>query len=111
MLQETLSLQKKIMINDFDKSSIEMIDWSCANCGCTQWMPKELNDHLIKNHKTFYCLHGHGNHYSKKTEIEEIQGKLMNEYAKNAQLEKVIIELKTKVQKLERSFINRIFKK
>ena len=98
------------MINDIDKSSIDMIDWSCANCGCQQWMPKDFNEQLRNNHNTFYCVNGHGNVYNKKTDIEEIQGKLMNEYSKNAQLEKVISDLKTKVEKLEKSFVNRIFK-
>jgi hypothetical protein len=57
------------MINDFDKSSIQMVDWSCANCGCTQWMPQEFNEQLRKNHNTFYCINGHGNVYNKKTDI------------------------------------------
>lgn len=98
------------MINDIDKSSIDMINWSCANCGCQQWMPKVFNEQIRNNHKTFYCVNGHRNFYSKKTDVEEIQGKLMNEYSKNAQLETVISDLKTKVEKLEKSFVNRIFK-
>lgn len=98
------------MINDIDKSSIEMIDWSCANCGCVQWMPQTFNEQLRVNHKTFYCINGHGNIYKEKTNIEEIQGKLMNEFSKNAQLETVIKRLNIKVEKLERSFINRILK-
>lgn len=98
------------MINDIDKSSIEMVDWSCASCGCVQWMPQRFNSQLRENHNTFYCLNGHRNYYSKKTDIEEIEGKLMNEYSKNAQLETKIKTLEQENQRLSRSIVNRIFK-
>lgn len=87
-----------------------MIDWSCANCGCVQWMPKTFNDQLRISHKSFYCLNGHGNYYYKKTNIEQVEDKLMNEYAKNAQLESQINDLKAENSKLKKSFVNRIFK-
>lgn len=54
------------MINDFDKSSIDMVDWSCARCGCVQWMPKLYNEQLRSNHNAFYCINGHGNVYPEK---------------------------------------------
>jgi hypothetical protein len=100
------------MINDIDKSSIDMIDWSCCNCGCVQWMPKTFNEQLRGTHATFYCVNGHGNYYSKKTELEEVQGRLMNEYSKNAQLESVIVALKNEITELKgRNFIERIINK
>jgi hypothetical protein len=83
---------------------IEMYDWNCARCGCAMSMPQELNAQLRSNHKEFYCVSGHPNVYNKKTDIEDIQGKLMNEYAKNAQLE-------AEIARLNKSLINRIFKK
>ncbi len=89
--------------NEIASSEVEMVEWSCATCGCVQWMPKGLNDSLRSNHNSFYCVTGHANVYTKKTNIEEIQGKLMNEYAKNAQLE-------TEINKLKKSLVNRIFK-
>lgn len=91
------------MIIDNNISEIEMVEWPCASCGCVMWMPKSLNEQLKGSHATFYCVSGHSNVYAKKTPVEEIEGKLMNEYAKNAQLE-------SKVKELEKSFINRIFK-
>ena len=91
------------MANNIAKSEIEMYEWGCATCGCVQWMPKNFNDQLRASHDTFYCLIGHRNVYTSKTPIEEIEGKLMNEYAKNAQLE-------AKIEKLKKSFINRILK-
>lgn len=91
------------MINDIDKSSIDMSDWQCAKCGCQQWMPQKLNAQLRRTHNTFYCVNGHANHYYKKTDSEEIENKLMNEYSKNAQLE-------SRIKQLEKSFLNRIFK-
>lgn len=89
----------------FEKNDayIEMHDWFCASCGCLMSMPKELNGQLRRSHAKFYCVSGHVNMYSTKTELEEVQGKLMNEYAKNAQLEK-------EIEKLKKSVVNRIFK-
>ena len=98
------------MKNDIDKSSINMVEWSCCSCGCTQWMPKDFNEQLRVSHKTFYCINGHPQLYNKKTDTEVIEGKLMNEYSKNAQLENTINQLNIKVKKLEQSFINRIIK-
>lgn len=99
------------MINDFDKSSIEMAEWSCASCGCVQWMPKTFNDQLRTSHNNFWCLNGHPNIYKKKTELEELQGTLMNEYAKNAQLEATINSLNKKIEELDKSFLDRFFPK
>lgn len=82
-------------------AEIDMYEWSCATCGVVMHMPKDFNDQLRKSHQTFYCLTGHKNVYNTKTDIEEVQGKLMNEYAKNAQLEAEIKKLKT-------SLVNRI---
>jgi hypothetical protein len=75
------------MINDIDQSSVEMIDWMCCSCGCVQWMPKTFNEKLRSSHQPFYCLNGHVQVYTKKTELEEFELKLAAEYAKNAQLE------------------------
>lgn len=88
-----------------------MIDWNCANCGCTQWMPADFNTTLRNNHKTFYCVNGHGNVYNKKTDIEEIEGKLANEYAKNAQLEKLVENLTTENNELKKTFFQKLFNK
>lgn len=78
-----------------------MSEWRCASCDCLMTMPKTLEDKLRETHNRFFCVFGHGNSYNKKTGIEDLQGKLMNEYAKNAQLE-------TEITKLKKSFINRI---
>jgi len=78
---------------DIDKSSLEMTEWTCCACGCVQWMPTDHNDSLRRSHKTFYCVNGHSQHYPKKTPIEEVEEKLMNEYSKNAQLESRIKKL------------------
>jgi len=64
------------MINDIDKSSIDMVDWSCANCGCQQWMPKDFNESLRRSHNTFYCVNGHGNVYGGKIGIDNLPKKL-----------------------------------
>jgi len=93
-----------------DNLFIEMYEWACPTCGCTMQMTKNFNDSLRATHKIFYCLNGHGNVYSKRTEFEEVQGMLMNEYAKNAQLEKKIVDQEKEITRLKKSFINRIFK-
>lgn len=81
--------------------NLEMVEWSCTQCGCVQMMPKEFNDKLRQNHQTFWCMNGHGNLYNTKTTNEELELKLMNEYAKNVQLE-------NEIRKLKKSFINRL---
>ena len=73
-----------------------MIEWNCCKCGIVGKMPTTLNEQLIANHKTFYCVHGHSQCYAKKTSIEEVEEKLMNEYAKNAQLEKRVKDLENR---------------
>lgn len=87
------------------EETIEMYAWGCATCGCLMAMPKKLNDQLRSNHQTFYCISGHSNYYSKKTDMEEVEGKLMNEYSRNAQLENKIKELES------RGIIDRIINK
>jgi len=99
------------MINDFDKSSIQMVEWSCASCGCVQWMPVNLNEQLMSNHKRFYCINGHGNFYQTKTTLEEVELKLANEYSKNAQLEDLIKKLTKENERLKKSFFNKFFNK
>lgn len=87
-----------------DNVYVEMFEWSCAACGCVMTMTKDFNEQLRVNHKVFYCLNGHGNIYRTKSTIEELEGKLANEYAKNAQLE-------VEIEKLKKSFLNRLFDK
>lgn len=86
-----------------NESTIEMYEWACASCGCVMWMPTDMNEQLRSSHKTFFCISGHRNVYNTKTDIEEVELKLTNEYAKNAQLE-------SRIKELEKSLINRIFK-
>jgi hypothetical protein len=93
-----------------DVSKIEMYEWQCCTCGCTMWMPKFFNDSLRRTHQTFYCVCGHSNHYAKKTDTEELEGKLVNEYSKNAQLEKEIEKLRTKILN-HRSLFSKLFKR
>lgn len=111
------------MINDIDKSSIEMVEWTCASCGCVQWMPLSFNEKLRENHKTFHCLNGHAQGYYSKTSIEQLEDKLAGEYAKNAQLEARISQLehenseissikeslKLISEKANKSFLKKIF--
>ena len=90
------------MNNYADNESVQMYKWSCASCGCIMCMTDNFNNKLRESHQTFYCVNGHANIYNKKTNIEDIEAKLMNEYAKNAQLEE-------KIKELNKSLINRIF--
>jgi len=73
-------------------------------------MPEDYNKQLRASHSIFYCVNGHDNVYYKKKDIEMAEGLLMNEYSKNAQLEKIINQLNIKVKKLEHSFINWVLK-
>jgi len=98
------------MKSESNKSSISMFEWSCCSCGCVQWMPEDYNEQLRLSHKNFFCINGHTQGYIKKPDTEVVEGKLMNEYSKNAQLENTINQLNIKVKKLEQSFINRIIK-
>jgi hypothetical protein len=74
-------------------------------------MPQDLNDQFRSNHKSFYCVNGHGNVYNKKTTIEELENKLANEYSKNAQLEIKIVKLEKELDDIKSSsFFKKLFK-
>lgn len=81
---------------------IEFIEWSCARCGCVNCMPTSFNEQLRATHKTFWCVNGHANVYNHRSSLEVTEEKLMNEYAKNAQLE-------VQIKKINKSLFNKIF--
>ena len=98
------------MIDDYAKSSVEMHEWMCANCGIVQWMPKDFDEKLRNSHQVFYCVNGHQNVYKQKTKVEDLQDKLANKYSVNSQLESLVNKLRSENEELKKSFVNRIFK-
>lgn len=84
---------------------VEMHQWQCASCGISMFMPEHVNTSLKQSHKTFYCIHGHPNLYSTKMPTEEIEGKLLNEYSKNAQLDGTVKKLRRRIKLLTRAAI------
>lgn len=66
---------------------INMVEWTCCECGVVMQMPEELESSLQESHDNFYCVNGHANYYPEDEEEIELQQKLQNEYVKNAQLE------------------------
>lgn len=85
--------------------------WNCATCNCRQSMPTDFMERLRGNHNAFFCYNGHKNYFNKKTDIEEVEGKLMNEYAKNAQLEAQIKELKDEIKIYKSNVFIKLFGK
>lgn len=90
---------------------VEYYFWNCATCNCRQSIPLDFILRLRENHNTFYCYNGHKNVFNKKTELEEVESKLMNEYAKNAQLENTISELKKELQVYKSNVFIKLFGK
>ena len=41
-----------------------IISESCCNCKQPIWMPVSVQRFLRSSHRTFYCLHGHGQSYT-----------------------------------------------
>lgn len=82
--------------DEYDDDSFygDMAIWTCATCGLEGHMPIAHYDSLCASHKYFYCLNGHRNRFLDKTSREELESKLLQEYAKNAQLERTLNKIR-----------------
>jgi len=49
---------------------------TCISCGVKFCIPKELDDKLRQNHKSFYCPNGHSQCYVGETEAEKLRKEL-----------------------------------
>lgn len=74
----------------------------CANCGMPFGVTPDFEDRRRKDHKPFYCPHGHSNVYSHETEEEKLRKRLEMEQRQTAME-------RTQRQKLERE-LNRVKK-
>jgi len=56
--------------------SSEFVIETCANCGLVFAMLKSHRDKRLKDHKSFFCPNGHGQHYIGKSEEEKLKDEL-----------------------------------
>lgn len=57
-------------------AEVEMAMEECCNCYMPFYMPQSFEKNKRKNHETFYCPAGHGQHYTGATEEERLRKKL-----------------------------------
>lgn len=49
----------------------------CCRCGEAIYAPAAVKDVYLRNHQNFYCIHGHGQHYSEgKSREQKLQEQL-----------------------------------
>ena len=48
----------------------------CINCGTPIYGSQQLKKQLLANHKTFYCINGHAQHFVGETEEARLKKKL-----------------------------------
>lgn len=49
---------------------------SCTECSINVLLTKAQEDHLRASHRNFYCLNGHGQHFTAKTEADRLRDAL-----------------------------------
>ena len=84
-------------------AEIEIKTQTCAQCGILMLIPQAHDSRLRDSHETFYCLKGHPQSYSQKTDEEIRIEKLERELAlKNEKILQVEEQLKICVAKGKR---------
>ena len=59
----------------------------CCVCGCLIGMIESLYSERLNDHQMFYCPNGHRQHFTAKTEAEELREKLRDERVRVMELE------------------------
>lgn len=59
----------------------------CCNCGMPFAMTTDFKNRRLKDHKSFYCPMGHGQHYTGWTEEQNLRRQLSREREKASQAE------------------------
>ena len=55
---------------------IEFVTEQCCNCGIAFAVTSDFQNRRMKDHKSFYCPAGHGQHYSDKSEEQRLREQL-----------------------------------
>lgn len=53
--------------------SMRLVTEVCYECGVVFGLPDQLQDHLMENHRNFYCPNGHAQHYLAKSDKERLE--------------------------------------
>jgi hypothetical protein len=67
-----------------------LVTEECCNCHMVFAMPNELVQQRQRDHQTFYCPNGHAQHYTGKSDVEQLREQLaaterdMNYYAERS---------------------------
>lgn len=59
----------------------------CCNCGMPFAVTTDFKNRRLKDHKSFYCPMGHGQHYTGETEEQNLRRQLSREREKASQAE------------------------
>lgn len=49
---------------------------NCYECGVRIFMPADMERNRRRDHQVFYCINGHGQHWSGKSDLEQLQAQL-----------------------------------
>jgi len=62
------------------KATIELTETfalnRCSDCGLSYATPEAWQNQRRRDHKTFYCPNGHGQHYPAESDVEKLQRQL-----------------------------------
>jgi septal ring factor EnvC (AmiA/AmiB activator) len=50
-----------------------MAEETCIECGIVFSMPDSIKRERLRDHKSFYCPNGNGQHYTGKSDLEKLQ--------------------------------------
>ena len=65
---------------------VTMSKFECCKCGVSFAIPQKLEQERRKDHESFYCPNGHGQHFQQETEAEKYKRLLEREQRAAASL-------------------------
>jgi len=74
----------------------------CINCGIPFWVTEGHKEVLQRNHESFYCPKGHGQHFTERTEAEKYRSRLDAEERYSKELQKEVNDLQKEIKSLKR---------
>lgn len=74
--------------------SISLVTETCISCGITFAIPYDYQKRLKEKHINFYCPNGHSQHYTAKSEAEQLRDELKRKEQElaNTAIEKIRLQ-------------------
>lgn len=71
----------------------------CCECKEPMWMTREAHQTYLRNHQTFYCIHGHPQHFTEdKSEAQKLREQLDAERQARQRAEQRVAEKSDEAQ-------------